>query len=869
MRKNAFCGRAGKAGMKEKQRERLGGGLRRGRGWAQGVAQGWRQGAAKRAQGQRFWFVWLLLVAVVAGGLLGVSVTRLEHVYDAANSPAQSGAQTIITPSATPGESPATLPLTQYVNPFIGTDWAGRSFGYGGSSGQTFPGATVPFGMVQFSPDSGPTPSWALDPGGYTYSDHRIERFSMTHISGAGCNVSGDIPFMPTTLPVTSAPPASGERYSASFSHSHETAEPGYYSVLLDTGINVELTTTQRSGFALMRYPQGARQTLLIETGTDLQHVYDAQAQMISPTEVVGWVRAGRFCNVLSSTYVIYFAAQFNRKASGYGAWRGGDGVAPGSRQARGSQSGLYVEFPPATGRELLVKMGLSYVSVANARANLAAENPGWNFDAVRASAHTTWNDLLNHIQVAGGASTDMHIFYTALYHALLQPNTYSDANGQYRGFDQRVHSASGYTHYANFSGWDIYRTQIPLIAILAPQQVSDMMQSLVADAEDGGGLPRWSLANIDTGLMVGDPAAAILAEGLAFGADDFDTRAALRALVRGATRPGVGEPGAQERPGLEWYLRLGYVPLDSNVGASTATSLEYYTEDYAIACFAARVGDTATAQRFAARAGQWTRLFNPATGYIQPRTDDGSFVGNGASTTGFIEGTASQYTWMVPFDLGGLTARMGGRARAEKRLDAFFASINAGPRDPHAWMGNEVSFDAPWAYDFVGAPWKTQATARRVMDSLFKNAPAGLPGNDDLGTMSSWYVWAALGLYPLIPGRAGFALGSPLFPQVMLTIGGRQIHIEGQGAGRKAPYVQRLLVDGAPYSQQWLPLATLASSDTLAYTLAAMPTRAWGSAPADAPPALATEDWKHAPPVAPDKGYCRRPGGFCRLRDS
>ena len=834
-------------------------------------ARDWAQRSLKARRTVRFWVLWSLLVIVVVGGLAGVSALHLARSQDATSGGQSRAVQSNVSasPSVTPaGAVFAPLPLTQYVNPFIGSDWAGRSFGFGGSSGQTFPGATVPFGMAQFSPDSGPTPSWALDPGGYAYSDHRIERFGMTHIDGAGCNVSGDIPFMPTTLAVTSAPPASGERYSATFSHDHETADPGYYGVLLGTGINVELTATLRSGFARVRYPAGQRQTLLIETGTDLQNVYDAEAQMISPTEVIGWVRGGHFCNVLSSTYTIYFVAQFNRQASGYGAWRGG--VTPGSREARGSQSGMYLEFPPSSGAELLFKVGLSYVSVANARANLVAENPGWDFDRVRAAAHAAWNDALNRIQVAGGAPTDMRIFYTALYHALLQPNTFSDVNGQYRGFDQRLHIANGYTQYANFSGWDIYRTQIPLIALLAPRQVSDMMRSLVIDAQEGGGLPRWSMANIDTGLMVGDPAAAILSEGLAFGADDFDTQAALQVLLRGATRPGIGAPGTQERPGLEWYLRLGYVPLDSGVGAAAATSLEYYTEDYAIACFAARVGDMAAAQQFAARASQWARLFNPASGYIQPRMASGGFAGNGASTAGFIEGTASQYTWMVPFDLGGLTTRMGGRAAAERRLDAFFANINAGPREPQAWMGNEVSFGAPWVYDYLGAPWKSQATVRRVMGSLFKNTPDGLPGNDDLGAMSSWYVWAALGLYPLIPGQAGFVLGSPLFPQVTLTLGARHVRINAPGAGQQAPYVQRLLVDGVEYSRQWLPLTMLASAVTLTYTLAATPNRAWGSQPSDAPPSLSTEDWKRAPPITVNVGarLCQRPGGFCRLQD-
>jgi predicted alpha-1,2-mannosidase len=376
-------------------------------------------------------------------------------------------------------------------------------------------------------------------------------------------------------------------------------------------------------------------------------------------------------------------------------------------------------------------------------------------------------------------------------------------------------------------------------------------MQSLVMDAQQGGGFPRWSLANIDTGLMVGDPAAAILAEGLAFGASNFDVGAALKALVKGATQPDAGAPGTTERPGLDFYLSRGYVPLGANAGAPASASLEYYTDDYAIATFAARTGDSATARRFATRAGHWATLFDGATSYIQARTYAGGFAGGGGSSqTGFIEGTASQYTWMIPFDLGGLIGRMGGRSKAERRLDAFFTNINAGPREPYAWMGNEVSFGAPWVYDYTGAPWKTQSTVRRIMGALFKNAPDGLPGNDDLGAMSSWYVWAALGLYPLIPGQAGFVLGSPLFPRVTLTLGSRHVRIVADGAGQKAPYVRQLLVDGASHTQQWLLFSTLTSAETLAYTMAASPNTSWGSAPSDTPPSLSNQDWTHTPPI-------------------
>ncbi len=285
--------------------------------------------------------------------------------------------------------------------------------------------------------------------------------------------------------------------------------------------------------------------------------------------------------------------------------------------------------------------------------------------------------------------------------------------------------------------------------------------------------------------------------------------------------------------------------------------SLEYYTEDYAIACLARALNDDADARRFAARAAQWSRLYNPATGYIQPRSTNGAFYGSGdpASDDQFIEGNASQYTWMVPFDMGGLVRAMGGAAQAQHHLDAFFSRFAWSTFSPYAWMGNEPSFGAPWAYDYMGAPWKTQATVRRVMTHVYADAASGLPGNDDGGAMSSWYVWAALGMYPLVPGRAGFVLGSPLFPDVTLTLGSDHIRILAAGAARNAPYVQSLQLDGLAYSRLWLPLATLSQASELDYTLGATPNTIWGATAADAPPSLSTERWPAYPEPPPHTG--------------
>lgn len=743
------------------------------------------------------------------------------------------GASTSALPATTP--TPASqLDLTRYVDPFVGTGIGGQGWGIGAAGGDTFPGATLPFGMTQFSPDTAGGPARA---GGYGFSDTLIRGFSLTHLSGAGCRIFGDIPFMPTT-----GAPADAFA-SASFSHASEAAEPGYYRVRLGNGATVELTATMRTGFARVRFPAGAAATLALETGNDLRGAQAAQTQIVNPTEVTGSVSSGPFCSYLHTTYTVYFDAQVSAPAASFGAWQGG--AQPGARSASGGGSGVYLRFAPSASQTILLKIGVSFVSVANARANLAAENPGWNFDQTRAAAHATWNTLLNRIQVTGGSATNERIFYTALYHALLSPNVFSDANGQYLGFDDKTHTATGFVQYANFSGWDIYRSEIPLLALVAPQQTSDMMQSLVEDGEQAGALPRWPLANSETGIMIGDSPAAILAEGEDFGADGFDAAAALRLAVAGATQPGIGAGDSVERPGLPAYLSLHYIPPHSGAWVPVSTSLEYYSDDFAIACLARELDQPALVQQFTARAADWRTTYNAASGLPQPRDGDGQFAAFDPTDSDiYVEGDAAQYRWMTPFDGAGLTQLLGGAQATRQRLDAFFSQLNAGPTAPYAFMGNEPSFGSPWMYDFVGAPTSAQATVRRIETQLYRDTPDGLAGNDDLGAMSSWYVWAALGMYPLLPGQPGFTLGSPLFPQATLTIGSHVTRIVAPAAAPNAPYVQAMTIDGAPTSQLWLPLSTLEQASAISFTLSASAQSSWATAPGDAPPSLADDLW-------------------------
>jgi predicted alpha-1,2-mannosidase len=741
----------------------------------------------------------------------------------------------------------------QYVNPFIGTDrGTAQEFIGGGAGGNTFPGATVPFGMVQWSPDTASSFSQE-ESGSYVYRDDAIRGFSLTHLSGPGCPVYADVPFMPFKGEVRVSPASGPDAYMAKFSHEHEKAAPGHYEVALDSGIEVELTATTRTGFGTFTYPSATGASLLIDVGRNATGVTDAALMFTGDRQVSGSVMSGRFCGTRNQ-YKLYFFAEFNRPFKSFGTWQGAS-IRRGERAVKGAKTGGYVTFDTSANQLVQVKVGLSYVSVKNAELNLRAENKGGDFAAVRDAARARWNQMLGRIEVGGGTMAEKQVFYTALYHALLHPNVFSDVNGEYMGFDNRVHLARGYTQYANYSGWDIYRSEVQLLALLFPSEASDMMQSLVMDATQGGGLPKWSVANDESGVMVGDPSVPIIASAYAFGAKNFDTGAALKAMLKGATDPDARSKTYTQRGALGEYLKYGYITIENEVWGSSATTLEYTTADFCIAQFAAALGDRTNYQTFMRRAQYWKNMLDRETGLIHPRDARGAFIGgidpqtkeftnrlpwDPTKENGFVEGNAVQYTWMIPYNMRALFDSIGGNERVVKKLDAFFTELNAGPHRPYFYIGNEPVFGVPWAYNFAGAPWRTQSVVRRVMTELFTNQPGGLPGNDDLGATSSWYVFAALGLYPSIPGVGGFTLNSPLFPDIKIHLrGGKRLKIEGIGAHANTPFVQELGLDGRPYESTWLPLATVAKGATLRFKLGQAPNKNWANKPSAAPPSF------------------------------
>jgi predicted alpha-1,2-mannosidase len=733
----------------------------------------------------------------------------------------------------------------------------------------------VPLGMVQFSPDTSPDRQVTTG-SGYDYADSDISGFSLTHLSGPGCAVYGDIPILPVWGPV----PADPDTAVQPFSHADEQSSAGNYAVGLGPAsggqdIGVQLTATTRSALGAFTFPASPPTAGAATTGGDglLFKVSDSangssasRVQVVGNDELVGSVTSGGFCGI-PGNYTLHFAAQFSRPFATSGTWQNGT-VGPGGSCAGTSTSscGAWISFlqtPQPASQRIMVKVGISFVSAAGAAGNLAAEDPGWNFQKVSHAATAEWNGLLGRMAVHGGTRTAQRTFYTALYHSLLFPSVFSDDDGQYIGFDHRVHTlASGHVQYANISEGDIYRSEVPLLATLLPGPTSQMVQSMLNDAAQtkGGFLPRWAIADNDAGQWDGDSADPIIADAYAYGARQFNVGEALEDMVHGATVPEAGF--VTERQNLEEYEARGWVPALTYDATSYpytdggSETLEYSVDDFSISQLAAAVGDKKEAGLFAKRGENWQNLFNPATGYLATRQADGSFPSGpafqpaspadqaqGVAQQGFEEGNAVQYTWAVPQDLAGLVGLMGGDRAAVSTLDTFFTSLDATRFAPYDWAGNEPDEWVPFEYDYAGDPSGTQAVVRRIMTQLYSLAPASEPGEDDLGAMSSWYVWAALGLYPETPGVANLVMTSPLFPRVDIALGnGRTLAITGSHAPDAYIEGARLAIGSggsSTWDKPWLPASALSEGADLSVDLGNAPDKAWGSAPSAAPPSF------------------------------
>lgn len=680
----------------------------------------------------------------------------------------------------------------QQVNTLIGTEGAGLTSGY------LYPGATYPFGMVQF------TPTYFAKNAG----------FVINQMSGGGCEHMGNFPTFPLEGKLEMSPNIIRD---ARITVSDEKGHAGFYEATVQEAVKAQLTVTERTGMARYNFPADASYgTVIIGAGVAATPIKEAAIAITAPNRCEGYAEGGNFCGA-RTPYKVYFVAEFDAEAVETGTWKHHQ-LNRGASFAEGEASGVYFTFDTGKQKTVQYKIGVSYVSVENARQNLEAENTAWDFEAVRRQAENKWDEYLSKIEVEGTNPDRITQFYTHLYRVFIHPNVCSDVNGEYMGADFQVHRTRT-KQYTSFSNWDTYRTQIQLLAMLDPGVASDVVVSHQQFAEQSGGsFPRWVMANIETGIMQGDPTSILIANAYAFGARNYDPKPIFEIMKKGAEVPGSKSQDQETRPGLKQYLEKGYY--------NASEQLEYTSADFAIAQFALHAaGDEFASWRYFHFARSWKNLFNPETGWLQSRREDGSWK---PLSDDFRESSYKNYFWMVPYDLGGLIEIMGGREKAEQRLDELFSRLDAGYNDPWFASGNEPSFQIPWVYNWVGAPYKTQKTVNRILNEQYSSRIDGLPGNDDLGTMGAWYVFACIGLYPEIPGVGGFAVNTPIFERVKIALPKGDILITG--GSEKNIYTHSLKLNGQECKGTWIDWRDLENGATLEYKTSARPNKQWGT---------------------------------------
>lgn len=667
-------------------------------------------------------------------------------------------------------------------------------------AGFTFPGAMYPFGMVQFTP---------------TFFN-ASKGFVVNQLSGAGCPNMGNFPTMSLPGKINVSP---DDMNQLSVNNTIEKGEAGYFKVKLNAGIDCELTATKRTGMAKYRFsPAEKYATVIIGSGINATNITNAHIHITSANSCEGDADGGSFCGI-AANYKIFFAAQFEQVAFSTGTWKNKK-IYPDSLAMEGNNSGAYFTFDVSNNKTVQYKFAISYVSIKNARQNLKAENDQWNFSMIKRKAQNAWNTYLGKIEVSGSSEALTRQFYTNLYHAFAHPSLFNDFNGEYMGADHTIHTTKT-AYYTAFSNWDTYRTQIQLISFLAPEEASEMVSSILDFAvRSNGGLPRWVLANIETGIMQGDPTSILISNAYAFGARNFNYYKALELMRKGAEIPGtVAAPGIETRPYLKEYLEKGYM--------NASMQLEYTSADFSIGEFALHaLKDTALYTAYLLRAQKWKNLFNPENKWLQSRNEEGSWKN---LEMDMREASYKSYFWMVPYNLNNLIDTIGGKQFAENRLDSFFVQLNADYAQPWFAAGNEPDFQVPWIYNWVGAPDKTQLVVKRIIKEQYSYKDNGLPGNDDLGAMGAWYVFANIGLYPVIPGIGGFAINSPSFPIIKMHLPHNKDLIISGGSETK-PFINSLYVNGKIWDKSWIPLTILKNAKTLVFSLSDKPGSIWGT---------------------------------------
>jgi len=748
-----------------------------------------------------------------------------------------------------------------YVDPFIGSHFFAH----------TFPGASLPFAMVQLSPDTD-TEGWTAS-SGYQYADSSIIGFSHTHFSGTGAALAGDIllmPFVGNRIEIKPGPRSHPEQgYRSRFDHKDEAASPGYYRVLLkDHQIQAELTVTQRVGFHRYTFPQTPNAHILLDLG---HHIGDvptgaSHVRLVDNRRIEGYKQSigGR----------VFFSAEFSKPFAAFGTWdriyqtpESGEGVFPYKTEETGERIGAFVDYNVNADEAILVKVGLSFVSIDNARENLAAETPDWDFDRIRAQARGTWNSYLSRVKVEGGSREQKQIFYTALYHAFIAQQICNDRNGWYPGMDGRDHKAEGFDFYPSFLAWDTFRSEHPLLTILAAEHVKDMLKSIEAKCREYGWLPSQHIRNTFGQGMVGDHLVPIVVDAYQKGFRDFDADY-LYAMMRKKAMdlPPAPIPPSAARAGLASYRTLGYLPADRYT-ESVSSTLEFSYDDWCIAQMARALGKEEDYRLFMQRAGNYRTLFDFETRFMRPRLQDGSWLKSCSAEPEkmeeaghfyydcfdplwvgrrpyrhYTESNAWQYLWFVPHDVSGLVKLFAGQQPFIQKLDTFFTMSPeiTGPKYVGVVgtigqyvHGNQPSHHVAYLYNYAGMPWKTQEMVRRVMEELYRTGPGGLCGNEDMGSLSSWYVFSALGFYPVCPGDPLYAIGTPLFERMEVQLDAADpkavFTVCAEGVSSQNRYIQSARLNGRPLHRPWIRHEDIRAGGKLFFKMGPNPNQAWG----------------------------------------
>jgi predicted alpha-1,2-mannosidase len=753
-------------------------------------------------------------------------------------------------------------PLVDCINPMIGASTS-REHG----EGKTFPGAATPFGLVQLSPD---TITGGDNGPGYSYHHTSMEGFSFTHMSGVGWHGDfGNFLVMPTTGKLKTERGHNGaeDGYRSRFSHDNEVAQAGYYAVTLDDyRIRAEMTAAPRAGILRFTFPKSNQSRLQIDLARRVGGTSTRQSiKVVDAHTIEGWMKCtpdgGGWGNGGGrADYTVFFSAQFSRPLTNFGVWyaaipadwkrkrediesqRYRDVVAaakilPGCREMEGDHLGFFSEFATAEAEPVLLKAGISFVSVAGARANLRHDIANWDFDQVRQQARRAWEQALAGVAVEGGSDGQREAFATALYHSMIDPRAFSDQDGRYVGADRKIHQTGNFTYRTTFSGWDVFRSQYPLLTIIRPDVVNDTVNSLMQQAELSGNgyLARWEFVGVESGCMIGDPAVSVFADAYLRGIRSYDVEKAYelcRASVMGPKR---------RRGNLAAYETLGFVP------GGVSWTLENAYFDYCAGRFAAALGHTNDANLLLGRSLNYKKIYDPTVGNMRARNADGSWTtwhGATGHGQGCVESNPYQQGWFVPHDVAGLIELMG-QDYFLLYLTAFFEKTPTDfKRNDFYNHSNEPVHHVPYLFTYAGAPWLSQKWARFTMDHAYGSGVKGLCGNEDVGQMSAWYILSAIGFHPVSPVDGVYIIGSPLFDKVSIRLdakyyAGREFTVLARNNSPQNIYVQSAKLNGQPLQRAWLAHAEIVGGGTLEFVMGPTPNQAWGSAIAQRPPSL------------------------------